>query len=120
MANDANDALERTINYLKERLDVHVSQDAPPNTKQIGAYVLVARSGGWSNTFLDAPRFTVDCHDSTGEKAYALACSVRDVLLQMPEYDDKASEVEINSFYRDDWADGYPIYSLHVHTIFNV
>lgn len=115
-----SDALERTINYLQERLDVRVAQDAPANTKQIGAYVLVARSGGRSNAFLDSPRFTVDCHDSTGEKAYALACEVRDLLFQMPDYDDKASEVEINSFYRDDFMDGYPTYSLHVHTVFNV
>ena len=114
------DALERTINYLRERLNVRVAQDAPANTKQIGAYVLVARSGGRSNAFLDSPRFTVDCHDSTGEKSYELACTVRDLLLKMPDYDDKASEVEINSFYRDDFMDGYPTYSLHVHTVFNV
>lgn len=115
------DPLERTINYLEACLeDIRVSQDAPANTKTLPEYVLVARTGGYAYQFLDVPRFTIDCHAASGKAAYQLACRVKDYLFDMPSHDDKASDVVVNSFYRDDWKDGYPCYSLHVQITFNV
>ena len=115
------DSLERVVKYLSDNLDgIRVAQDAPPNTKAIGDYVTVGRTGGRATMFLDMPRFTVDCHSSTGERAYALAEHVGALLLSMSDADEMVSDVTINSFYRDDWADGYPCYSLHVPMVVNI
>ena len=113
--------IERVVNYLTPQLDgIRVAQDAPANTKSLPEYVLVARTGGYSHQFLDIPRFTIDCHSTSGKRAYDLADRVKDLLFAMPDVDDKATDVDVSSFYRDDWMDGYPCYSLHVQITFNV
>ena len=115
------DALERVISYLASNLGgIRVVQDAPADTQVLNEYVAVARTGGYSNMFLDMPRLTIDCHSTKGEKAYALAERVKALMLTMPEADSYVSDVSINSFYRDDWMDGYPCYSLHVPMVINV
>jgi hypothetical protein len=115
------DSLERVVAYLNANLDgVRVVQDAPPNTKKLGTYVTVGRTGGQSTMFLDLPRFTIDCHSNTGANSYALAERVGALMLSMPDADEMVSDVSISSFYRDDWADGYPCYSLHVHMVVNI
>lgn len=115
------DALERVIKYLEANLDgIRVVQDAPAKTKELGSYVGVSRSGGRSTQFLDTPRLTIDCHSTTGEKAYALSERVKALMIAMPDTDDKVSDAYINSYYRDDWMNGYPCYSLHVFMVINV
>ena len=113
------DALERTIRYLKTTTGLHVSQDTVHNRKSYDQHIEVSRTGGPMGLFLDEPALLVDCYAQSGADAYALALQVANYLSSMPDVDDKVSNVDINSFYRNEWTDGSPCYSVSVSMVIN-
>lgn len=114
------DALERVITYLKRKTGLPVSQDTAHDRKAKPQHIEVARVGGPVGIFLDEPRLTVDCYAQSGADAYALALTVAGYLADMPGEDPKVSNVDINSFYRNEWTDGSPCYSVSVSMVINV
>lgn len=113
------DALERVITYLKRTTGLHVSQDIAHDRKSRTRHIEVARTGGPTGEFLDEPRLTIDCYAQSGADAYALALQVINDLSSMPDVDEKVSNVDINSFYRNEWTDGSPCYSISTSMIIN-
>lgn len=114
------DALERVITYLKRKTGLPVSQDTRHDRKTTTSHIEVARTGGPTGLFLDEPRLTIDCYAKSGADAYALALAVSSYLADMPGEDDKVSNVDIDSFYRNEWTDGSPCYSVSVSMVINV
>ena len=114
------DAMERVIAYLKRKTGLTVSQETHHDRKTTASHIEVARVGGPVGIFLDEPRLTIDCYAQSGADAYALALNVVGHLSDMPGEDDKVSNVDIDSFYRNEWTDGSPCYSVSVSMIINV
>lgn len=114
------DALERTISYLKRTMGVKVSQDTAHDRTSHTQHIEVARVGGMSGLFLDIPRLTIDCYANSGADAYALAERAAAHIRAFPDNDPMVSDAEVNAFYRNEWVDGSPCYSLTVNLIINV
>lgn len=105
--------VERTIKYLNAHTNAIVSHDTPTYRRDIQDLVIVFRSGGYQNRFVDNARLLIDCHSTTSEKAYALAEEIFDILIDFPDNDLLVSDVDINSIYRNQWYDGSPCYTLN-------
>lgn len=98
---DANEIVRQIL--VKGLNKVKVSTDLPPG-KCRSPYVMVSRTGGADEDFVDRPIMTIMCWASSDKKAYSLAISCRDALNEAAEDHPLLTSVETISLSRDEWT----------------
>lgn len=77
------DILAEVIPYLAERLDCPVSSERPETPPE--QLVIVRRTGGYGDRFVDRPRLLIHCWDVSDEAAAVLVYKVAELMLVAPD-----------------------------------
>lgn len=97
------DLLAKIIAYLASVLDVPVATDFPATPP--ASMVVVSRTGGSADRFLQSPRLTVTATAESDLAASTLLAEVCAACLEMPDHMDEVCTAAIGSTYSA-FADG--------------
>ena len=110
------DAVETIVAALSGSLECRVVTDVP--AERPATFVDVSRVGGTTGLFLDRPLVACTAWAGSDADAYALAESVADAMLALPDTEPNVGGVEANAFYRSD-LDGRHRYTATFDVLVN-
>lgn len=108
--------MEEVIAYLGSRLDCKVSSERPERPPE--SLVVVRRTGGQGDRFVDRPRLLVHCWGPTDEKASKLAQRVAGLMLESQDHIQNVTRCLQDSIYQND-VDGRHRWSVSFDMVAN-